>query len=111
MATRDRTKAFGDEKLRAAFDFFDKDGSGTIDKAKLDAVMCDKEEVDQDMWDVILQEVDEDGDGVINFAEFKKMMVRLVEIKEPRYTMELPKVNYSNLQDVSNFRSSFLGMK
>jgi Ca2+-binding EF-hand superfamily protein len=31
-ATRDRTKAFSEEKLRAAFEFFDKDGTGAINR-------------------------------------------------------------------------------
>ena len=30
-------------------------------------------------WDEIIAEVDEDGDGKINFKEFTKMMMRLVD--------------------------------
>ena len=77
-------------------------------QAKLSKTFVDQED------HIDVQNPDGVGQQVRIFVvsdQFKKMMVRLVEIKEPRYTMELPKVNYSNLQDVSNFRSSFLGMK
>jgi calcium-dependent protein kinase len=79
IATRDRTKAFSDEKLKAAFDFFDKKGTGTINREGFSEVMKDKQDVDEEMWDIIIQEVDEDGDGELNFEEFKRMMHRLVE--------------------------------
>jgi len=39
------------------------------------------QDVEAATWNEIIDEVDEDGDGQINFAEFKKMMMVLVEPK------------------------------
>lgn len=59
--------------LRTAFEMFDRDGSGSIDKTELLAIlggegmenMMPKEELM-----AYIQEVDNDGDGEIDFDEF-----------------------------------------
>jgi len=64
-----------DKKLRLAFDYFDKDKSGKIDRFELKAVMGSKRKlVDDSVWDSIIKEVDQDGDGEISYDEFKLIM-------------------------------------
>ncbi|XP_068119360.1 troponin C, skeletal muscle isoform X2 [Hyperolius riggenbachi] len=64
-------------EFKAAFDMFDTDGGGDISTKELGTVMRmlgqtpDKEELD-----AIIEEVDEDGSGTIDFEEFLVMMVR-----------------------------------
>ena len=52
--------------------------------------MKDMDDVDPATWNEIIEEVDEDGDGEISFAEFKKMMHRLVDpnIKQRQMTVQ-----------------------
>ncbi|KAM5135914.1 troponin C, skeletal muscle [Mantella aurantiaca] len=64
-------------EFKAAFDMFDTDGGGDISTKELGTVMRmlgqtpSKEELD-----AIIEEVDEDGSGTIDFEEFLVMMVR-----------------------------------
>jgi Ca2+-binding EF-hand superfamily protein len=65
-----------DEDLREAFDVFDKDKDGLICVEELDLVLCSlglgKMKID-DCREMI-RKVDVDGDGMVNFDEFKLMM-------------------------------------
>uniref|UniRef100_J3LRP4 non-specific serine/threonine protein kinase n=1 Tax=Oryza brachyantha TaxID=4533 RepID=J3LRP4_ORYBR len=64
-----------DNHLRTAFLFFDKDGSGYIDRPELaDALADDSGHADDAVLDHILQEVDTDKDGRISYEEFVAMM-------------------------------------
>uniref|UniRef100_A0A8C7YMF0 Troponin C, skeletal muscle n=1 Tax=Oryzias sinensis TaxID=183150 RepID=A0A8C7YMF0_9TELE len=67
-------------EFKAAFDMFDTDGGGDISTKELGTVMRmlgqnpTREELDE-----IIEEVDEDGSGTIDFEEFLVMMVRLLK--------------------------------
>ncbi|KAF0915118.1 hypothetical protein E2562_033702 [Oryza meyeriana var. granulata] len=64
-----------DNHLRTAFLFFDKDGSGYIERPELaDALADDSGHADDAVLDHILQEVDTDKDGRISYEEFVAMM-------------------------------------
>ena len=71
-----KTDAHGEEEeLRAAFKVFDKDGNGFISASELRGVMQNLGEVlSQEDVDAMIKEADVDGDGQVNFEEFKKMM-------------------------------------
>ena len=58
-ATLNKQQLLNDAKLRIAFDYFDKDKSGKIDKFELKSVMGSKRKlVDDSVWDSIIAEVD-----------------------------------------------------
>ncbi|KAH7316388.1 hypothetical protein B0J17DRAFT_687221 [Rhizoctonia solani] len=64
-----------DRELRDVFERFDRDGSGTIERAELGravALLGDKL-TDQELA-MIMHEVDTDGDGRVSFEEFTRMM-------------------------------------
>ena len=63
------------EELRQAFDLFDTDGSGTIDPKELRVAMQSLgfETKNQTIYQMI-QDIDKDGDGDVNFDEFLDMM-------------------------------------
>lgn len=66
-----------DDYLRTAFDMFDKDGSGKIDKEEIRSLLCGEDLsqiVSKDELEKYLAEVDENGDGEIDFTEFQLMM-------------------------------------
>lgn len=78
-ATVDRKRVIQEDVCWQAFRVFDMDGSGTIDKQEL-AKVLESEEVqevlgiDSESLKEILTEVDQNGDGEIDFDEFMTMM-------------------------------------
>lgn len=64
--------SISDADIRAAFDSFDKDGNGSIDKDEI-AKVCEELGVDASGSEIadLLKEADENGDGKISFEEFK----------------------------------------
>jgi calmodulin len=64
-----------EEHQRGLFKQYDADGSGSISPSELSAVM---KQIGSPMSDVEIQrmvkEADQDGDGLVNFPEFLKMM-------------------------------------
>jgi len=73
VASIDKDSLITEEKLRQAFSLFDTDDSGTIRidevKATLTGNQGNDEEEDR-MWAEIIDEVDIDGNGEIDFEEF-----------------------------------------
>ncbi|OMO81214.1 Calcium-binding EF-hand [Corchorus capsularis] len=64
-------------ELKEAFDVFDKDKDGLISVEELGSVLCSlglKEGNKMEDCKAMIRKVDMDGDGMVNFDEFKKMM-------------------------------------
>lgn len=75
-ADADADAADPEEELREAFRVFDKDHDGHISKAELRHVMISLgEKLTDDEVDGMIQEADLDGDGLVNFDEFVRMMM------------------------------------
>lgn len=56
---------------------FDKDNSGTISPEEIREVLGFDSTISSDALDEIIREVDENGDGVIQYEEFVHMMKKL----------------------------------
>eukprot|EP00468_Gymnochlora_sp_CCMP2014_P008225 CAMPEP_0167762388 /NCGR_PEP_ID=MMETSP0110_2-20121227/12739_1 /TAXON_ID=629695 /ORGANISM="Gymnochlora sp., Strain CCMP2014" /LENGTH=157 /DNA_ID=CAMNT_0007649255 /DNA_START=21 /DNA_END=494 /DNA_ORIENTATION=- len=70
VGTRNR-----DYELKEAFNVFDQDGDGYITASELSTVMKTLgEQIDKETIDLMIEGVDRDGDGEIDFNEFKMMM-------------------------------------
>jgi hypothetical protein len=70
------TDSDSDKELRDAFEKFDADGSGFIDRKELKRFMKKLgQALSKGELESILDAVDMDGDGVISFEEFKVMMM------------------------------------
>ena len=76
-AAIDKKKLLTDEKLKAAFSLFDRNGDGDIEAKELKEVIGDDTNIDNEVWFQMIKEVDLDGNGVIDFDEFKDMMKKL----------------------------------
>uniref|UniRef100_UPI00358F47B3 troponin C, skeletal muscle-like n=1 Tax=Myxine glutinosa TaxID=7769 RepID=UPI00358F47B3 len=64
-------------EFKAAFDLFDEDGGGDISTKELGKVMrLLGQEPTKEELDAVIEEVDEDASGTIDFEEFLVMMVR-----------------------------------
>ena len=77
MATMNEKNQNNNDKLMQAFKMFDKDGSGTITKDEIKEVLGFDSSIDMKLIDNIIKEVDENGDGEIQFDEFCHMMKKL----------------------------------
>jgi len=78
-AAMDRQKCVREDMCWAAFRVFDGDGDGVISKAEIKQVLqVDgvSEAVGMEGIEALLQEVDTNGDGEIDFEEFMAMMTR-----------------------------------
>ena len=63
------------DELQEAFNVFDKDGDGTITASELERVMqALGENVSRATIELMISSVDVNGDGEIDFGEFKQMM-------------------------------------
>lgn len=62
------------DKLQAAFKMFDKDGSGVISADEIKEVLGFGGNLDKEAIEMIMKQVDENGDGQISFEEFECMM-------------------------------------
>ena len=67
----DSQKILTEDRLKKAFDMFDKDGSGALDFNEIKVYFGGNDET----WKKVLKEIDLNGDGQVDFEEFKKMMI------------------------------------
>ena len=77
-----KEKFMGENVLKFAFRFFDKNDSGKIDLAEIETVfkksVVDKEHI-EDALNKIIFEVDVNRDGKISFEEFSKVMKKMLD--------------------------------
>jgi len=73
-ASVDINKLVSKSRLENAFNMFDTDGSGKISADELKS-MLRIENVDTHLWQQIISEVDENGDGEIDIQEFKSLLI------------------------------------
>ncbi|KAJ0049300.1 hypothetical protein Pint_17032 [Pistacia integerrima] len=79
---RSTSDSNGEAELRDAFDLYDQDKNGLISHKELYSVLsrlgmkCLEDECVK-----MIKSVDSDGDGMVNFAEFKKMMTASITKK------------------------------
>lgn len=70
----DREKLMSDDALKKAFEVYDTDKSGAIDAKELRNILGGESGFDDKVWAEIINEVDKNGDGEIELAEFIAMM-------------------------------------
>jgi len=79
VAAMNEKELTSDAKLQAAFKMFDKDGSGVISAEEIKDVLGFGGNLDNKAIDVIIRQVDENGDGEISYEEFATMMKKISE--------------------------------
>lgn len=78
-AAMDKSKLLSEEKLEATFRVFDQDSNGKITASELKFMLESKFDVDINAYDELIARVDKNGDGMIDFFEFKEMMNGLMK--------------------------------
>ncbi len=91
--------------LKLAFSVFDEDGSGQITANEMRSVMSKFGLTDSEL-DEMLKEVDNDGDGSINFDEFCCLMPDESEIKTGYKDAPIPLASSLNTTATSNYRAA-----
>ena len=66
-------KVVTEERLEKAFKMFDKDNSGKLSVKEIRNVFGGSEE----QWKLVINEIDLNNDGEVDFSEFKIMMVNM----------------------------------
>jgi len=69
--------------MLAAFKLFDKDGGGTIEAQEIAAILGHNISKEESVWADVIAEVDINGDGQIDFEEFKIMLKKLSNLQDP----------------------------
>lgn len=77
LAALNKEKLLSKERLEAAFEAFDIDGSGKISSSELREIL-DMEESPNEVWEQVIREVDQNGDGEVDLKEFKDMMLSMI---------------------------------
>ena len=77
-ASVNKNELLKDEKLRAAFNVYDKDNSGSIQTDEIRDVLGVGKNITEEVWQQVVREVDENGDGEVSYEEFKMMMESLL---------------------------------
>jgi calcium-dependent protein kinase len=74
LASADYHLLLSQSNLEAAFNMFDKDGSGKISSEELKAMLETHAEVSEEVWTALVKQADQNGDGEIEFKEFCHLM-------------------------------------
>lgn len=74
-ATVDVKKILNSDNLKIAFNMFDSDSSGSISAQELKKVLASGLASEEDVWHNIIKEVDQNGDGEIDFSEFESIIM------------------------------------
>lgn len=103
------------DELRHVFDRFDKDRSNTLDVAEVSALLEElhilpRSREEQEEIGQLIQSVDEDGNGLLDFTEFQELVHRIEEkFASMRYEAEIEYGLARGFDDVqvSEFRTMF----
>lgn len=77
-AAVDKKKFLDETILKFAFDFFDKDKSGKITLEEVKEIFQQNKEFPEQDFQMIIDQVDNNSDGMIDFNEFKEMMTNIL---------------------------------
>lgn len=73
----DLENIISNENLKIAFDMFDIDGNGYITKDEFESIIPD---TIKDYWEQMIQDIDDNKDGKIDYNEFITMMNKFINI-------------------------------
>lgn len=78
-ATINKKKLLSEEKIKACFNMIDRDRSGTISIAEFKSMFNGNDAVDEQVWLDLVRQADDNKDGVIDFEEFRDLLLKMVQ--------------------------------
>jgi len=79
VASINEKKLLSHDKLKSAFKIFDKDNSGNITASEIKTVLQADSSIPNEIIDMIIKQVDANGDGEISLEEFIAIMKNAAE--------------------------------
>ena len=76
------------ENIRKAFKFFDKDGSGSIDKEELVQWLGSGGFISDEIIRDLINEADSNGDGTIDVEEFENILIDKLDLDDDDESLE-----------------------
>jgi calcium-dependent protein kinase len=76
-AAMDRSKLLSKERLRSAFEAFDRDKNGKISAQELKVMLEGGNKLEIEVYNKLIREVDQNEDNFVDFKEFLDMMSKL----------------------------------
>lgn len=80
-AAMDKKKFLSSQRLEASFHAFDRDNNGKITAQELKHILESEIKLDITAYSNLIKQVDKNGDGMIDFKEFKDMMMELIPVE------------------------------
>jgi len=74
-ASLDMKKVLNVQNLEMTFSMFDTDSSGKISATEIKKLLGNGGDIDEEVWQGIIKEVDQNGDGEIDLVEFKELVL------------------------------------
>ena len=81
LATISKQSLLTHDKLKKAFLEFDTEEDGCVQALTVKDILCQGNNIDDDIWECIIAETDHNGNGEIDFEEFTEMMTKLLSDK------------------------------
>ena len=79
IATINKQKLLTPERLVQAFKLFDVDNGGSISADEIKQKLCQDQDIDDELFNQIINEIDKDKSGEIDQEEFNAMMHKFLE--------------------------------
>jgi len=76
VALMNKKRILSENNLRQAFDAFDVKRRKCISIEEIKSVLGVSKDIDEEVWKALIDEVDQNKDGLINFEEFQSMMLQ-----------------------------------
>lgn len=77
-AAIDRSNLLSEDRMLNCFNMFDRDKSGKISVNELKQMLQGNEIVQDSVWEELIRQGDENGDGEIEYKEFKQLLQKMI---------------------------------
>jgi len=79
IAAANKTKLLTLKNIKQAFDLFDVNKSGYILPSDVEMILGPGKELDEAVWNKIIDELDTNGDGKVSYEEFESQMMKYLD--------------------------------